>query len=138
MTMGILLIGILLFLVLAKHAGLSIDKQGLRFKSKEKLSSVLKMITAVKESDVIQEKKIDNLVGLIAELSSAVNKSTRDVLRLTFYNDNLSPVERLVAGSRYLAIGGNGPTEQAINELAEKYPDVWESIKRMERSENNS
>jgi hypothetical protein len=52
----------------------------------------------------------------------------KDVLRLTFYNTSLSPGERLVAGKRYLAVGGNGPTQEAINELIIEYPDIWKGI----------
>jgi hypothetical protein len=123
-----LLLGLFAAIILAKHTGLSISKSGFRFKSSERAEEESKSITRIseavheiKESDVIQGAKID-------DLSFTVKNNVKDTLRLTFYNDALSTAERLVAGKRYLAAGGNGPTEKAVNDLAAENPEVWEGI----------
>jgi hypothetical protein len=116
-----LLFGIFVFVLLAKHTGLSISKRGLRFKGTENISNILKAVETIKESDVRQEQKLDKLAG-------TVGNNTKDVLRLTFYNARLSPAERLVAGKRYLAAGGNGETQKAIKELVDQHPDIWAGI----------
>jgi hypothetical protein len=124
----ILLIGVLVVLgglaavlALAKHLGLSVSKDGLSFKTAEKTDTILETVREIKESNDRQEVEIKRL-------GDEVNKNTKDTLRLTFYNEALSPAERLVAGKRYLAAGGNGETQQAINVLAGKNPDVWVGI----------
>jgi hypothetical protein len=123
-----LIIGILavlgavaVMLVLAKHLGLSVSKKGLLFRTSEKTDAILETVKAIRESDGRQEQEIKRL-------GDEVNKNTRDTLRLTFYNEALPPAERLVAGRRYLAVGGNGETERAIKVLIAKHPDVWQGI----------
>jgi hypothetical protein len=114
--------GIVLLIIVAKHTGLSYSKEkGLCFKSNQKSDSILKTVMAIKASDEKQS-------SLIGELSGRVNNNMKDVLRLTFYNTALPPAERLVAGKRYLAEGGNGPTREAINALASEHREIWEGI----------
>jgi hypothetical protein len=113
--------GLAALLALAKHLGLSVSRTGLSFKANEKADAILETVKAIKESDDRQEVEIKRLC-------TEVNKNTRDTLRLTFYNGALSPAERLVAGKRYLAAGGNGETQQAIDRYAEQHPDVWQTI----------
>jgi hypothetical protein len=115
------IVGIMLLVLLAKYTGLSITKKGICFKSAQKNDAILGLVREIKESDDRQEQEI-KLLG------DAVNRNTRDTLRLTFYNEILSPAERLVAGKRYLAAGGNGETQRAIDELAGEHPDVWQGI----------
>jgi hypothetical protein len=120
---GVLLVlgGLAAVLALAKHLGLSLSKKGLSFRASEKTDAILETVKAIRESDARQEQEI-KLLG------DTVNRNTRDTLRLTFYNAALSPAERLVAGKRYLAAGGNGETQRVIDEYAGKYPDVWQGI----------
>jgi hypothetical protein len=120
---GIMLIlgGLAALLALARHLGLSVSKKGLAFKANEKTDAILETVKAIRESDERQEAEIKRL-------GDEVNKNTKDTLRLTFYNGALSPAERLVAGKRYLAAGGNGETEGAINALIEKHPETWQGI----------
>jgi hypothetical protein len=113
--------GIAALLVLARHLGLSVSKNGLSFRTSEKTDAILETVKAIKESDERQERQVECLVD-------EVNKNTKDILRLTFYNELLSPANRLVAGKRYLAAGGNGETEKDIRDLAAVYPDVWQGI----------
>lgn len=113
--------GLASVLVLAKHLGLSVSKNGLSFKTSEKTDAILETVNAIKESDDRQETEIKRLC-------IEVNKNTKDTLRLTFYNELLPPAERLVAGKRYLAAGGNGETQMAIDKYAGEYPDVWQGI----------
>jgi hypothetical protein len=108
-------------LVLLRHLGLSISKEGLSFRTSEKTDAILETVKAIKESDIRQEQEIKRL-------GDEVNKNTKDTLRLTFYNEALPPAERLVAGRRYLAAGGNGPTQRAIDAYAGEHPDVWQGI----------
>jgi hypothetical protein len=115
------IIGIMILLALAKHLGLSVSKKGLSFKAAQKTDDILATVKAIKESDERQEAEIKRL-------GDNVNKNMKDTLRLTFYNELISPAERLVAGKRYLAAGGNGETQQAIDDFAQKYPDVWKGI----------
>jgi hypothetical protein len=116
-----LIFGIIVFVLLAKHTGLSISKKGLRFKGAENISAILRTVETIEESDVRQEEKLDKLSG-------TVWNNTKDVLRLTFYNTALSPEERLVSGKRYLDAGGNGKTQKAIEDFADQYPDIWRGI----------
>jgi hypothetical protein len=116
-----LLVGIMILLALAKLLGLSISKKGLSFNTAMKTNTILETVKAIRESDGRQEAEI-------RRLGDNVNKNMKDTLRLTFYNELLPPAERLVAGRRYLAAGGNGETQRAINDLARKHPDVWEGI----------
>jgi hypothetical protein len=113
--------GLAAVLALAKHLGLSLSKKGLSFGASVKTDAILETVKAIRESDDRQEREI-KLLG------DAVNRNTRDTLRLTFYNEILSPAERLVAGRRYLAAGGNGETQRAIDDLAGQHPDVWQGI----------
>jgi hypothetical protein len=114
--------GIALLILVAKYAGLSYSKEkGLHFKTKQISGDILETVKAIRESDARQE-------AVIKMLSETVSNNTKDVLRLTFYNTALSPAERLVAGKRYRACGGNGETEKAIRELAAEYPATWEAI----------
>ncbi|MDR0710059.1 MAG: hypothetical protein LBF77_08340, partial [Spirochaetaceae bacterium] len=116
-----LIFGIIVFVLLAKHTGLSISKKGLRFKGAENISAILRTVETIKESDVRQEEKLDKLSG-------TVENNVKDIVRLSFYNTQLSPAERLVAGKRYLDAGGNGETQKAIRDLADHYPDIWAGI----------
>jgi hypothetical protein len=118
---AVTLSGVAALLALSKHLGLSVSKNGLTFKTSEKTDTILETVKAIKESDDRQEAEIKRL-------GDEVNNNTRDTLRLTFYNESLSPAERLVAGKRYLAAGGNGETEKAINALIEKHPETWQGI----------
>jgi hypothetical protein len=125
---AVLIVGIVVILggaaavlALAKHLGMSVSKDGLSFKTSEKTDTILETVKAIKESDDRQEAEIKRLCA-------EVNKNTRDTLRLTFYNESLSPAERLVAGKRYLAAGGNGETQQANDDYAGEHPDVWQGI----------
>jgi hypothetical protein len=113
--------GIAALLALAKHLGLSVSKKGLSFKANEKTDAILETVKEIKESDGRQEEAIKRL-------GDDINNSKKDILRLTFYNEQLSPAERLVAGKRYLAAGGNGETQRAIDELAAKHPETWQGI----------
>jgi hypothetical protein len=117
----VLLGGLAAMLTLAKNLGLSVTKEGLKFRANEKTDSILGIVREIKESDGRQELEIKRL-------GDEVNKNTKDTLRLTFYNQLLPPEDRLVAGKRYLDAGGNGPTEKAINAYAGQYPDVWRGI----------
>jgi hypothetical protein len=123
-------IGITILLALAKQLGLSVSKNGLSFKAAKKTDTILETVKEIKESNDRQEIEIKRL-------GDEVNKNTKDTLRLTFYNDILPPAERLVAGKRYLAAGGNGETERAINGLAQKHPDVWEGILAVAKGEDH-
>jgi hypothetical protein len=122
-----LLSGVVVFLLLAKHTGLSISKKGLHFKGTENISAILDAVRTIKESDTRQEGKLD-------KLSDTVGNNAKDILRLTFYNPELSPAERLVAGKRYLAAGGNGETEKAIEALKGQHPDVWKGIEMVTKA----
>jgi hypothetical protein len=93
----------------------------LYFKSAQKDDAIFETVKAIRESDGKQAEQIE-------KLSEKVNNNMKDVLRLTFYNTALAPGERLVAGKRYLAAGGNGQTQEAINALAAQHPAVWEGI----------
>jgi hypothetical protein len=108
-------------LALAKHLGLSVSKNGLAFRADEKTDAILETVKAIKESDGRQEEEIKHL-------GEVVNNNAKDTLRLTFYNPLLSPAERLVAGKRYLAAGGNGETREAIDKLAAEHPETWQGI----------
>ncbi|MDR2742249.1 MAG: hypothetical protein LBB98_08885 [Treponema sp.] len=123
LIVGIVVIlgGVAAVLALARHLGLSVSKDGLSFKTSEKTDAILETVTAIKESDVRQEAEIKRLCV-------EVNKNTRDTLRLTFYNEALSPAERLIAGKRYLTTGGNGETQRAIDRYAGEHPEVWQAI----------
>jgi hypothetical protein len=123
-----LIFGIVAFLLLAKHTGLSISKSGLHFKGAENIVTILDTVKRIQDSDVRQEKKLDFL-------SDAVGNNVKDILRLSFYNSQLSPAERLVAGKRYLAAGGNGETQKAIKELSDQYPDIWRGIEMSIKTE---
>jgi hypothetical protein len=116
-----LIFGVVIFVLLAKHTGLSISKDGIHFKGAENISSILTAVKTIQESDVRQEEKLD-------KLHENVENNGKDILRLSFYNEQLSPAERLVAGKRYLAAGGNGETQQAIKAMADQHPDVWAGI----------
>jgi hypothetical protein len=116
-----LIFGTVVFVLLAKHTGLSISKKGLHFKGAENINTILDAVKTIQQSDLRQEEKLD-------KLSDTVGNNVKDILRLSFYNVQLSPAERLVAGKRYLAAGGNGETERAVNELAAEYPDIWETL----------
>jgi hypothetical protein len=123
-----LLLGLFAFVILAKHTGLSISRNGFRFKSFERaeeeskaVKQIREAVHEIKESDVVQAGKIDNLSFTLAN-------NVKDTLRLTFYNTALSVPERLVAGKRYIERKGNGETEKAINELAAENPDIWAGI----------
>jgi hypothetical protein len=118
--------GVAAILVLSKHLGLSISKNGLKFKTSEKTDTILKTVNEIKDSNDRQEAEIKRL-------GDEVNRNTKDTLRLTFYNGALSPAERLVAGKRYLAAGGNGETEKAINDLTGKHPEIWKGILAVRR-----
>jgi hypothetical protein len=126
-----LLFGLVVLVLLAKHTGLSISKNGLRFKGTENVSEILKAVKTIQESDVRQEDKLD-------KLSDTVENNAKDILRLSFYNAQLSPAERLVAGKRYLAAGGNGETQKAIKELADQYPDIWAGIEMAIKAEGKN
>lgn len=117
----IALAGLAALLVLARHLGLSISKKGLSFKTDEKTDAILETVREIRELDERQEAEIKRLC-------IEVNKNTKDTLRLTFYNESLSPAERLVAGKRYRAAGGNGETQRAVDEYAAEHPDVWQGI----------
>jgi hypothetical protein len=123
LIIGILAVlgGLAAMLVLAKHLGLSLSKTGLSFRTSEKTDAILDTVRAIRESDGRQEQEIKRL-------GDEVNRNTKDTLRLTFYNEALPPAERLVAGKRYLAAGGNGETQKAIKALAGQHPDVWQGI----------
>jgi hypothetical protein len=113
--------GVAAVLALAKHLGLSVSKNGLSFKTSEKTDAILETVNEIKECNDRQEVEIKRL-------GDEVNKATRDTLRLTFYNAALSPAERLVAGKRYLAAGGNGETKKSIEKLAAEHPETWQGI----------
>jgi hypothetical protein len=108
-------------LALAKHLGLAVTKEGLSFRTSEKMDAVLEIVKDIQESDGRQEAEIKRL-------GDEVGRNTKDTLRLTFYNEALSPAERLAAGKRYLDAGGNGETEKAVNDLIEKHPEIWQGI----------
>jgi hypothetical protein len=131
----IIFAGIFAFILLAKYTGLSIGKKGLCFERTEKLTSIHDMVREINTLNRRQDEKIDILCASdqrqekkLDNLSTAVTNNTRDILRITFYNNVLSPAERLVAGKRYLAAGGNGETEKAVKEFAALYPEAWEAI----------
>jgi hypothetical protein len=117
----IILGGVAAVLALAKHLGMSVSKKGLSFRANEKTDAILGIVREIKESDARQEAEIKRLCF-------EVNRNTKDTLRLTFYNGALSPAERLVAGKRYLAAGGNGETQKAIGAYAAEHPEVWQAI----------
>jgi hypothetical protein len=123
LIIGILLVlgGLAAVLALAKHLGLSLSKTGMSFRTSEKTDAILETVKEIRESDGRQELEIKRL-------GDEVTKNTRDTLRLTFYNEILPPAERLVAGKRYLAAGGNGETQRAIDAYAGQHPDVWQGI----------
>jgi hypothetical protein len=114
-------IGIMILLALAKLLGLSISKKGLSFSAANKTNAIFVTVKDIKESNDRQEVEIKCL-------GDEVNKNTKDTLRLTFYNELLPPEDRLVAGKRYLDVGGNGKTQRSIDEYAAKYPDIWRGI----------
>jgi hypothetical protein len=131
----IIFAGVFAFILLAKYTGLSVGKKGLYFEKTEKLTSIHDMVSEIDVLNRRQEEKIDSLCASdqrqekkLDNLSSAVTNNTKDILRITFYNNTLSPAERLVAGKRYLAAGGNGETEKAVKELAAQYPEAWKAI----------
>jgi hypothetical protein len=117
-----LLFGMVVFILLAKHTGLSISKRGLQFKGTQNIAEILTAVKTIQSDDVRQEQKLDSL-------TKAVGNNAKDILRLSFYNTALSPSERLVSGRRYLLAGGNGVTQEAIQDLADQYPEVWAGIK---------
>jgi hypothetical protein len=121
-----LLLGVFVFIMLAKHTGLSISKKGLSFRGTADISAILNTVNTIRESDVRQEEKLDSL-------SDSVKNNTKDILRLSFYNTQLSPAERLVAGKRYIAAGGNGETRGDVYKFAEEYPDIWKGIEMVSK-----
>jgi hypothetical protein len=74
------------------------------------------------------DKKLDVLISDLSVAKEAALANSKDILRLTFYNEKLSNVERMVAGRRYLAAAGNGETKKAIDSLAEKFPLEWNAV----------
>jgi hypothetical protein len=126
-----LLLGIFVFILLAKHTGLSISKKGLQFKGTQNISEILTAVKTIQESDVRQEDKLD-------KLSDTIGNNAKDILRLSFYNTQLSLAERLVAGKRYLTAGGNGETQKDIQELANQHPDVWAGIEMAIKAEEKN
>jgi hypothetical protein len=74
------------------------------------------------------DKKLDLLITDLSVAKEATLTNSKDILRLTFYNEKLSNVERMVAGRRYLAAEGNGETKKAIDKLAEQYPLEWNAV----------
>jgi hypothetical protein len=113
--------GVMLLILLARYTGLTITKKGVFFKASQKNDAIFEAVKAIKESDGRQEQELKRL-------GERVNNNTKDTLRLTFYNPLLSPANRLVAGKRYLAAGGNGDTGKDIHEFAAQHPDVWQGI----------
>jgi hypothetical protein len=74
------------------------------------------------------DKKLDTLINEVKVAKEATLDNSKDILRLTFYNEKLSNVERMVAGRRYLAASGNGETKKAIDKLAAQYPIEWNAV----------
>jgi hypothetical protein len=76
----------------------------------------------------------DKIRSGIEDIKLCCTNNAKDILRLTFYNESLGIVERLVAGKRYLACGGNGLTGKAIDELAAEHPAEWEMIQHLSKA----
>jgi hypothetical protein len=83
-------------------------------------------------------EKIDKLLESDAEQSEAIKDvqanvchNTRDILRMTIYNEVVDIEDRLVASRRYLLRGGNGKALPYIKQLAADNPDAWRAIVAM-------
>jgi hypothetical protein len=74
------------------------------------------------------DKKLDTLINEVKVAKEATLDNSKDILRLTFYNEKLSNVERMVAGRRYLSASGNGETRKAIDKLAAQFPLEWNAV----------
>ena len=79
------------------------------------------LVRAVKESDGKQ-------TALIEETRAVSSDNAKDILRLTFYQESLTVANRLVAGKRYLALGGNGETEKDVRPLRSLSADPCEGL----------
>jgi hypothetical protein len=77
-------------------------------------------------SQIYESRKHD---GKIDRLVSNVESISTDILKLTFYNDNLPTAERLCAGLRYIANGGNGEVKHDVIDTVKAVPDIYSAIK---------
>jgi hypothetical protein len=59
--------------------------------------------------------------GRMEKLSADVKALSKDIRRLTLYEEHLSIEERIGAGERYIKDGGNGPTRAYYEKLLAEY-----------------
>jgi hypothetical protein len=80
------------------------------------------------DSDTEQTKSLN-------ELSEHVRVNTLDTLRITIYNMEIDPEDRLVAARRYFLRGGNGRVAPYVKGLTGQYPNSWKAILAMSKPE---
>jgi hypothetical protein len=90
-------------------------------------------------------EKIDKLIesdtaqsAAIKDVQENVRHNTRDILRMTIYNETVDIEDRLVAARRYILRGGNGKARPYIKQLALEHPDVWRAIVTMSTDEEKA
>jgi hypothetical protein len=71
------------------------------------------------------------------DIKEQVNLIIRDIARLTMHDEHLPIEERLTAGDRYLASGGNGPSKVYYDELVQQYQKKLKMKKPRAAEEEN-
>jgi hypothetical protein len=98
------------------------EKTNARFKQLcQDTHSIAATVPLLTEQMKTMQEQIGNVQSRLKEVEDSCLNNSIALLRLTFHDERLSPEERITAGKKYLALGGNGPTEVQINEYIKGY-----------------
>ncbi|MDY4127659.1 hypothetical protein [Peptostreptococcus porci] len=66
------------------------------------------------------EQRFDDIDVHFKNLDKDLKENTLMTLKLVIMNDDLSLEERIVAGEKYISLGGNGFVKEIYNKLVER------------------
>lgn len=66
------------------------------------------------------EQRFDNIDDHFKNLDKDLRENTLMTLKIVIMNDELSLEERIIAGEKYIRLGGNGFVKEIYNKLLEK------------------
>jgi hypothetical protein len=113
-TLSILTVGAIIVIFIWKIAPYFKDLISLNKNTEAKMDAII-------DSDKEQS-------AVIAEIKENITLNTRDILRITIYNENVATEDRLVAAKRYFLKGGNGKVASYAHKLIDAHEDMWKVI----------
>ncbi len=66
-------------------------------------------------------KFLDTLEDKYEEMNSTLKDNTMYILRMAVLNEEMPLVDRIQAGEKYIALGGNGTIKKKVEHLIEEY-----------------